>query len=111
MIFVIRWRPHTSKRHKDAKLILFYKIINNLAQVPHEHILTKAYEGYGTRKKNDHNFRYIAVNTSQYRQSFFPKTVSPWNQLSFADSPLWRIFGLICCRLIDPYVMLHWELC
>ena len=22
-----------------------YKIINNLAQVPHEHILTKAYEG------------------------------------------------------------------
>ena len=65
--------------------ILFYKIINNLAQVPHEHILTKAYEG--TRKKNNHKFRHIAVNTSQYRQSFFPKTVGPWNQLSFADSP------------------------
>ena len=27
------------------------------------------------------------MNTSQYRQSFFPKTVGPWNQLSFADSP------------------------
>ena len=54
-------------------------------QVPHEHILTKAYEG--TRKKNNHKFRHIAVNTSQYRQSFFPKTVGPWNQLSFADSP------------------------
>ena len=38
-----------STRRKDARLILFYKIINNLAQVPHEHILTKAYEG--TRKK------------------------------------------------------------
>ena len=74
-----------SKRRKDARLILFYKIINNLAQVPHEHILTKAYEG--TRKKNNHKFRHIAVNTSQYRQSFFPKTVGPWNQLSFADSP------------------------
>ena len=77
--------PILSKRRKDAQLILFYKIINNLAQVPHEHILTKAYEG--TRKKNNHKFRHIAVNSSQYRQSFFPKTVGPWNQLSFADSP------------------------
>ena len=74
-----------SKRHKDTRLILLiYKIINNLAQLPHEHILTKAYEG--TREKNNHKFRHIAVNTSQYRQSFFPKTVGPWNQLSFADS-------------------------
>ena len=23
----------------------------------------------------------------KHRQSFFPKTVGPWNQLSFADSP------------------------
>ena len=61
-----------SKMRKDARLILFYKIINNLAQVPHEHILTKAYEGTG--KKNNYKFRHIAVNTTnQYRQSFFPK--------------------------------------
>ena len=33
----------------SCQLYKFYKIINNLAQVPHEHILTKAYEG--TRKK------------------------------------------------------------
>ena len=74
-----------SKRRKHAGLILFYKIINKLAQAPHEHILTKAYEDI--RKKNNHTFRHIAVNTSQYRQSFSPKTVRPWNQLSFADSP------------------------
>ena len=106
MLDELGW-PILSKRRKDARLILFYKIINNLAQVPHEHILTKAYEG--TRKKNNHKFRHIiiqhlfsalftnkhalmrymniAVNTSQYRQSFSPKTVGPWNQLSFADSP------------------------
>ena len=68
--WLLGW-PILSKRRKDARLILFYKIINNLAQVPHEHILTKAYEG--TRKKNNHKFRHIAVNTSQYRQSFSPK--------------------------------------
>ena len=28
--------PILSKKRKDARLILFYKIINNLAQVPHE---------------------------------------------------------------------------
>ena len=83
MLDELGW-PILSKRRKDARLILFYKIINNLVQVPHEHILIKAYEG--TRKKNNHKFRHIAVNTSQYRQSFFPKTVGPWNQLSFTDS-------------------------
>ena len=73
--------PISSKRRKDARLILFYKIINNLAQVPHEHILTKAYEG-DRKKKNKHKFGHITVNTSQYRQSFFPEAVVPWNQLS-----------------------------
>ena len=91
MLDELGW-PILSKRCKDARLILFYKIINNLAQVPHEHILIKAYEG--TRKKNNHKFRHIAVNTSQYRQSFFPKTVGPWNQLSFADSPTLENFRI-----------------
>ena len=50
-----------SKMREDARLILFYKIINNLAKVPHEHILVKAYEG--TRRKNNHKYRHIGVNT------------------------------------------------
>lgn len=82
--------PLLSERRKDARLILFYKIINNLAQVPHEHILAKAYEG--TRRKNNHKYRHIGVNTSQYRQSFFPKTIGDWNQLPCADSPTLETF-------------------
>ena len=35
MLDKLGW-PILSKRRKDARLILFYKIINNLAQVPHE---------------------------------------------------------------------------
>ena len=38
-------------------------------------------------KKNNHKFRHIAMNTSQYMQSFFPKIIIPWNLLSFTDSP------------------------
>ena len=41
MLDELGW-PILSKERKDTGLILFYKIINNLAQVPHEHILTKA---------------------------------------------------------------------
>ena len=44
--------------------------------------------------KNNHKFKHIAVNTSQYRQSFFPKTVGSWNQLSFADSPTLENFRI-----------------
>ena len=77
--------PILSKRRKDARLILFYKIINNLAQVPHEHILTKAYEG--TRKKNNHKFRHIAVNTSPY-------------SLGSRFSPKLSVRGISCHSLI-----------
>ena len=33
-------------------------------------------------KSRDHVSGRIAVNTSQYRQSFFPKTVGPWKMES-----------------------------
>ena len=82
----MKYQSHShSLKYYRRKSTFLYKIMNNLAQVPHEHILTKAYEG--TRKKNNHKFRHIAVNTSQYRQSFSPKALGLWNQLSFADSP------------------------
>ena len=41
MLNELGW-PSLSKSCEDARLIL-YKIINNLAKVPHEHILTKSY--------------------------------------------------------------------
>ena len=83
MLDELGW-PILSKRRKDTRLILFYKTINNLAQVTHEHILTKAYEG--TRKKNNHKFRHIAVNTSQYIGSHFPPKLS--------------VYGISCHSLI-----------
>ena len=69
-----------------ARLILFYKIINGLAQVPFEGVLVEAYKG--TRRKYNMKFRQIGHTTSQYGQSFFyPKTISAWNGLAFAEAP------------------------
>ena len=42
MLNELGW-PSLSKKCEDARLNQFYKIINNLAKVPHEHILTKSY--------------------------------------------------------------------
>ena len=35
--------PHFSQRRQEARIILFYKIINGLAQVPFKGILVEAY--------------------------------------------------------------------
>ena len=59
-----------SQRRQEARLILFYKIINGLAQVPFEGVLVEAYKG--TRRKHNMNFRKTGHTTSQYGQSFFP---------------------------------------
>ena len=55
-----------SQRRQEARLILFYKIINGLAQVPFEGVLVEAYKG--TRRKHNMKFRQIGHTTSQYGQ-------------------------------------------
>ena len=47
MLVVLGWPP-LSQRRQEARLIIFYKIINGLAQVPFEGVLVEAYKG--TRK-------------------------------------------------------------
>ena len=37
-------------------------------------------------------FRQIGHATSQYGQSFSPKTVSAWNGLAFAEAPSLAVF-------------------
>ena len=53
MLDVLGWTP-LSQRRQEARLILFYKIINGLAQVPFEGVLVEAYKG--TRRKHSMQF-------------------------------------------------------
>ena len=68
-----------SKRRENTRLILFYKIINNLAIVPHS-CLEKSVGR--TRKKHNLKFRHIGYNVDPYGQSFFPKCISAWTGLA-----------------------------
>ena len=91
MLDVLGWTP-LSQRTQEVRLILFYKIINGLAQVPFEGVLVEAYKG--TRRKRNMKFRQIGHThtTSQYGQSFFPKTISAWNGLAFSEAPSLAVF-------------------
>ena len=58
MLEQLTWTP-LSKRRENSRLILFYKIINNLAVVPHS-CLEKA--DVRTRKKHSQKFHHIGYN-------------------------------------------------
>ena len=58
MLDVLGWTPLSQRRQK-ARLILFYKIINGLTQVPFEGALVDAYKG--TRRKHIMKFRQIQL--------------------------------------------------
>ena len=66
MLDVLGWTP---QRRQEARLILFYKIINGLAQVPFEGVLVEAYKG--TRRKHNMKFRPIGHTSMDCR--FFLK--------------------------------------
>ena len=58
--------------------------------MPLDGILVEAHKG--TRRKHNMKFRQIDHTTSQYGQSFFPKTISAWNGRAFAEAPSLVVF-------------------
>ena len=89
MLDELKWPP-LSQRAQEARLIMFYKIINGLAQVPFEGVLIEAYKG--TRRKHNMKFRQIGNITSQYGQSFPPTPISACNGISFVEAPSLAVF-------------------
>ena len=90
MLDVLGWTPLSQRRQED-RLILFKNIINGLAQVAFEGVLVEVYKGT-TRRKHSMKFRQIGHTISQYGQSFFPKIISAWNGLAFAEAPSLAVF-------------------
>ena len=53
MVGELGWPP-LSQRRQEARLILFYKCINGLAQMPFEGVIIGAYKGTGRK----HNMKF-----------------------------------------------------
>ena len=70
-----------------ARLTAFYKIANDLVDIPAGNYLSAA--GSKTRSAHSKKYRHLAALTSVYKDSFFPHTVTVWNKLpaNVAESP------------------------
>ena len=80
MLHNLGWQSLDSRR-QDQRLVLFYKIINGLASVEMEDILTPA--DSRTRKNHSFKFKHLQANCDSYRYCFFPATISSRNNLPF----------------------------
>ena len=89
MLDVLGWTP-LSQRRQEARLILFYKIINGSAQVPFEGVHVEVYKG--TRRKHNMKFRQIGHTLVSMDNCFFPKTISACNGFAFAEAPSLPVF-------------------
>ena len=79
MINDLNWYP-LELRRREARLTMFYKIINDLIAIPAEDYVTQL----SSRTRggaSGNNFRPITSNTNVFTNSFFPKTVKDWNNL------------------------------
>ena len=68
-------------RPQDQRLVLFYKIINGLASVDTEDILTPT--GPRTKKNHSIKFKHLQANCDSHRYFFFLATISSWTDLPF----------------------------
>jgi hypothetical protein len=80
MLQDLEW-PTLQARRRRARLIMFYKVHNNLAFVNSSLLPTVSRLSHKTRKS--HPLQYdVPSNRTQYRQmTFFPRTIPDWNSL------------------------------
>ncbi len=86
MIDTLEW-PSLERRRKEARIIMLYKIKNNLVAIDPSNKLAP-----NPRQSRHHHNQSLKVPFSRtiYRQmSFFPRTISDWNKLpqSIINSP------------------------
>ena len=76
MLNHLNW-PTLERRRNQAKLHMFYKIINNIISISHDHLIQSS------TTTRDHSMRCIqlAARTNTYLYSFFPSTIRLWNSL------------------------------
>lgn len=72
--------PALVDRRKQARLCHMYKIVNDQTDFPEAPLQYRAIN-FVTRSSHSQQLRNIAARTSQYQNSFFPRTIAQWNSL------------------------------
>ena len=86
MLDHLSWETLETRRAK-ASLTMFYKVVNDLVDIPASTYLTPG----SSRTRSSHAFKFRQFQCSQnsFKHSFFPATVVLWNSLpaSVAEAP------------------------
>jgi len=69
-----------SERRREQRLILMYKIVNDLIAIPAETHITPN-RGI-TRSSTTNQLKLYSCNSDTYKHSFIPQTIIDWNNLS-----------------------------
>ena len=78
MLEELGWETLESRRQK-LQLTLFFKIVNNLVDIPAANYLTSAPSSL--RANHKLKFRHLSSKTDSLKFSFFPRTIPIWNSL------------------------------
>ena len=86
MLQDLDWESLESRRVK-IQLILLFKVIHDLVDIPAAAYLTPA--STRTRANHTKKLRQISSRSDQYKFSFFPRAITVWNSLpaTVAEAP------------------------
>ena len=83
MINTLGWRS-LEQRRADAWLLMFYKIVHGLVEIPLPTYMQRQIRM--TRTTHSYHFMQIQTTLNYHKYSFFPLTIVQWNNL-----PPWAV--------------------
>ena len=80
MLDYLGWESHETR--SKLQLIVLYKIVHGLLDIPPTYYLTQT----SSRTRTAHKYKYQQYSTSTdcFKYSFFPRTIPLWNKLPAA---------------------------
>ena len=79
LLLSLKW-PTLQLRRESTRIILLYKIINHIIQIPINYFPTPS-PVTTTRSRNDMKFFHYQPTIDCFKYSFFPRTIPEWNRL------------------------------
>ena len=80
MITTLGWRS-LEQRRADARLLMFYKIVHGLVEIPLPTYIQRQIRM--TRTTHSYHFIQIQTSSNYYKYSFFPLAIVQWNNLPY----------------------------
>jgi hypothetical protein len=82
MMSDLNWAPLEVCRIR-YRLIFFYKVMHHLVAIPYSNLLIPV--DTRTRHTNPNSFRHIQTSKDCYKYSYFPRSITLWNQLPYVN--------------------------